>query len=73
MIGCETDGLSEGLRPFCTELVTIPMDPQSSASSFNVSCAATVLFYEAVRQRQRQTQSRTMIHPRTPAEANPEA
>ncbi len=51
MIGCETDGLSEGLRPYCTELVTIPMDAGSSASSFNVACAATVMFYEAVRQR----------------------
>ncbi len=51
MIGCETDGLSEGLRPFCTELVTIPMAQDSSASSFNVACAATVMFYEAVRQR----------------------
>lgn len=51
MIGCETDGLSEGLRPFCTEMVTIPMAETSSASSFNVACAATVMFYEAVRQR----------------------
>ena len=51
MIGCETDGLSEGLRPFCTELVTIPMSPGSTASSFNVACAATAMFYEAVRQR----------------------
>ena len=54
MIGCETDGLSEGLRPFCTELTTIPMAETSSASSFNVSCAATVLFYEAIRQRMTQ-------------------
>ena len=51
MIGCETDGLSEGLRPYCTELVPIPMDAGSSASSFNVACAATVMFYEAARQR----------------------
>ena len=51
MIGCETDGLSEGLRPFCTEMVTIPMAPSSTASSFNVACAATAMFYEAVRQR----------------------
>lgn len=54
MIGCETDGLSDGLRPFCTELTTIPMAETSSASSFNVSCAATVLFYEAIRQRMTQ-------------------
>ena len=32
MIGCETDGLSEGLRPLCTEMVTIPMAPDSSAT-----------------------------------------
>ncbi len=51
MIGCETDGLSEGLRPFCTTLATIPMAKTSSASSFNVACATTVMFYEAVRQR----------------------
>jgi TrmH family RNA methyltransferase len=51
MIGCETDGLSDGLRPFCTEMVTIPMAATSTASSFNVACAATVMFYEAVRQR----------------------
>ena len=57
MIGCETDGLSEGLRPLCTELVTIPMDPESSASSFNVACASTVLFYEAIRQRSRRGDS----------------
>ena len=51
MIGCETDGLSDGLRPLCTEMVTIPMAETSTASSFNVACAATVMLYEAVRQR----------------------
>jgi len=51
MIGCETDGLSDGLRPFCTTMATIPMAETSSASSFNVACAATVMMYEAVRQR----------------------
>ena len=51
MIGCETDGLSDGLRPFCTEMVTIPMAGTSTASSFNVACATTVMFYEAIRQR----------------------
>ena len=61
MIGCETDGLSEGLRPFCTDMVTIPMAETSSASSFNVACAATVMFYEAVRQRQRQRSAQTRI------------
>lgn len=51
MIGCETDGLSEGLKPLCTEMITIPMAETSYASSFNVACAATTMFYEAVRQR----------------------
>ncbi len=51
MIGCETDGLSQGLREYCTDLVTIPMAPGCAASSFNVACAATVLFYEVTRQR----------------------
>ena len=51
MIGCETDGLSEGLKPLCTEMITIPMAKTSYASSFNVACAATVMFYEAVKQR----------------------
>ena len=32
-------------------LAAIPMSPDSSDSSFNVGCAAPVLFYEAVRQR----------------------
>ncbi len=51
MIGCETDGLSEGLKPLCTEMITIPMAETSYASSFNVACATTVMFYEAVKQR----------------------
>ena len=51
MIGCETDGLSEGLKPLCTEMITIPMAETSYASSFIVACAATVMFYEAVKQR----------------------
>lgn len=51
MIGCETDGLSMGLREYCNQMVTIPMAEGCAASSFNVACAATVMFYEAVRQR----------------------
>jgi len=51
MIGCETDGLSEGLRAYCTEMVTIPMAENCAATSFNVACATTVMFYEATRQR----------------------
>lgn len=51
MIGNETEGLSKTLRQACDVLMTIPMSERSSASSFNVGCAATVFFYEAVRQR----------------------
>ena len=51
MIGNETDGLSHGLKDICDVLATIPMNERACASSFNVGCAATVLFYEAVRQR----------------------
>jgi TrmH family RNA methyltransferase len=51
MIGNETDGLSRAFKENCDILTTIPMVESSSASSFNVGCAATVMFYEATRQR----------------------
>lgn len=51
MIGNETDGLCRAHKEMCDILVTIPMADTSSASSFNVGCAATVLIYEAIRQR----------------------
>lgn len=51
LIGNETDGLSYALKEAATTLATIPMSENSSASSFNVGCAATVMFYEASRQR----------------------
>ena len=51
MIGNETDGLCRAFKECCDVLATIPMNPSSYASSFNVGCAATVLFYEAARQR----------------------
>lgn len=51
MIGNETDGLCRAFKDNCDILTTIPMVETSSASSFNVGCAATVMFYEAVRQR----------------------
>jgi 23S rRNA (uridine2479-2'-O)-methyltransferase len=53
MIGNETDGLNRTFKESCDVLVTIPMSESSSASSFNVGCAATVMFYEAVRQRKK--------------------
>lgn len=51
MIGNETDGLCRAFKEGCDVLATIPMSGNSSASSLNVACAATVLFYEAARQR----------------------
>lgn len=51
MIGNETDGLCRAFKEGCDVLATIPMNKGGSASSFNVGCAATVFFYEAVRQR----------------------
>ena len=51
LIGNETDGLCRAYKEACDVLVTIPMPQDSAASSFNVGCAATVLFYEARRQR----------------------
>jgi tRNA G18 (ribose-2'-O)-methylase SpoU len=53
MIGNEADGLCAHFKEICDVLCTIPMDAGSSASSLNVACAATVLFYEAERQRNR--------------------
>ncbi len=51
MIGNETDGLCRAFKEGCDVLATIPMSDSSSASSLNVACAATVLMYEAARQR----------------------
>lgn len=51
MIGNETEGLCRAFKEQSDILATIPMSGTSSASSFNVACAATVILYEAVRQR----------------------
>ena len=51
MLGNETDGLSRAFKDSCDILTTIPMAESSYATSFNVGCAATVMFYEASRQR----------------------
>lgn len=51
LIGNETDGLCNAFTESCDILGTIPMAESSFASSFNVGCAATVMFYEAYRQR----------------------
>lgn len=51
MIGNETDGLCKNFYEIADTMVSIPMAASSSASSFNVSCAATVILYEIIRQR----------------------
>lgn len=51
LVGNETDGLCYAFKESCDVLCTIPMAESSSASSFNVACAATVMLYEAARQR----------------------
>lgn len=51
MVGNETDGLCHAFKEGCDLLCTIPMAETSSASSFNVACAATVMLYEVSRQR----------------------
>lgn len=51
MMGNETIGLNKAFKEYCDVLCTIPMAEDSYASSFNVSCAASILMYEIVRQR----------------------
>ncbi|MCR4598218.1 MAG: hypothetical protein K5678_04225 [Acetatifactor sp.] len=51
MIGNETMGLNKAFKEYCDKLCTIPMAETSYASSFNVSCAASIMMYEIVRQR----------------------
>jgi 23S rRNA (uridine2479-2'-O)-methyltransferase len=52
VVGNETHGLSAGWRQACDHLVRIPMT--GAASSLNAAAAATVVLYEAARQRARQ-------------------
>ena len=49
VIGSEGDGMSQLVRKTCDVTVHIPM--KGKISSLNASAAATVLLYEAVRQR----------------------
>ena len=49
VMGNETEGLSEAARDVATDFVALPMAP-NGASSLNVTVAAGVLLYEAVRQ-----------------------
>lgn len=51
MMGNETMGLNKAFKEYCDLLCTIPMAEMSYATSFNVSCAASILMYEITRQR----------------------
>ncbi len=51
ILGNETMGLNKAFKEFCDILCSIPMAEDSYASSFNVSCAASILMYEVTRQR----------------------
>ena len=51
VVGNETAGLSHGYKALCEVLVRIPM--QGAADSLNVACAASILLYEASRQRRK--------------------
>ncbi|MBQ8325902.1 MAG: hypothetical protein IJX86_02415 [Lachnospiraceae bacterium] len=51
MVGNETMGLNKTYKALCDKLCTIPMDVNANASSFNVSCAASIVMYEVIRQR----------------------
>ncbi|WP_052850556.1 TrmH family RNA methyltransferase [Streptomyces avicenniae] len=55
VIGNETTGLSAAWRERCDAMVRIPMT--GSASSLNAASAATVMLYEAARQRARRRQA----------------
>lgn len=50
MVGNETVGLNRTYKALCDKLCTIPMDENANASSFNVSCAASIVMYEVTRQ-----------------------
>jgi 23S rRNA (uridine2479-2'-O)-methyltransferase len=49
VVGNETAGMSAGWREACTQLVRIPIG--GGASSLNAASAATIVLYEAARQR----------------------
>ncbi|MCX6034522.1 MAG: RNA methyltransferase [Chloroflexi bacterium] len=49
LVGNETNGLSDAYQALADAMVTIPM--YGDASSLNIACAASILLYEAARQR----------------------
>lgn len=50
VVGSEGGGMRDLVRSYCDELVAVPQAPDG-VDSLNASCAASVLLYEAVRQR----------------------
>jgi TrmH family RNA methyltransferase len=50
VVGNETNGVTEEMRSVATQYVSLPMAP-NGADSLNVTVAAGILLYEAVRQR----------------------
>jgi TrmH family RNA methyltransferase len=50
-IGNETEGLCQAYKELVDDMLTVPLAGDSFASSLNVGCAATVMLYEATRQR----------------------
>jgi 23S rRNA (uridine2479-2'-O)-methyltransferase len=61
-VGNETRGLSAGWRQSCDRVVRIPIT--GAASSLNAATAATVVLYEAARQRARTVSARPSAPPR---------
>lgn len=53
LVGNETRGLNKTYKTLCDRLCTIPMNENANASSFNVSCAASIVMYEITRQRRK--------------------
>jgi TrmH family RNA methyltransferase len=52
LLGNEAEGLSQSYEEISDALVRIPMSSNTSASSLNVACAASIFLYEVIRQRQ---------------------
>ena len=53
VVGNETMGMSGSFYELCDNLLRIPMSENSSASSLNVACAASIILYEIYRQKTR--------------------
>lgn len=51
LLGNEAEGLSWNFEQMCDDMVRIPMSLDTSASSLNVACAASIFLYEVFRQR----------------------